>query len=332
MALTLKNLKKQLSQKQAPRLYFITGPELFFIRNSLNMIKTRYLSKASYDFNYEVFKAGETTIEKLQETAESLPVLSEKRVLVCEDAHRFKEADWKYIEPLLKDKADHCVVVFVSETPDKRKKIIKQISQHCSIISAQKAKDSELPAWIQWIGKQQGLNFSHSAVQLLKEHTGHDLMSVENEIKKIKKFSDDKTEISTEDILKIVPRTRPENIFALSRAIGKKNLSSALSCLARLLEDNQNAIGALALIIRHVRILARVKEGLKQGYTLQTISTKTGVPSFFIEDYKMEANNWTEEKIMSTLEALQATDKALKSSPISSHIWLENFIIKTCSV
>ena len=296
------------------------------------MIKSRYLSKEAYDFNYEVLRVGEMPIEKLQEAAESLPVFSEKRILVCEEAHRFKETDWKYIEPLLKEKADHCVVVFISEAPDKRKKIIKQLSQKCEVISAQKAKDSELPAWIQWMAEQQNLSFSHSAIQLLKEHAGHDLTSVENEIKKIKTFSGDKTKISVEDILHIVPRTRPENIFALSRAIGKKNLSSALSCLARLLEDNQNAIGALALIIRHIRILARVKEGLKKGYTLQTISAKTGVPHFFINDYKAEANNWTEEKIISTLETLQATDKALKSSPVSSHIWLENFIIKTCSI
>ena len=332
MALTLKNLEKQLSQKQVPRLYFIMGPELFFIKNSLNMIKTRSLSKESYDFNYEVFRAGEMSIEKLQETVESLPVFSDKRIIVCEEAHRFKETDWKYIEPLLKDKADHCIVVFVSEIPDKRKKIIKLLSQHCEIISAQKAKESELPTWIQWMAKQQDLNLSNSAMQLLKEHAGHDLMSLENEIKKIKNFSENKTEISAEDVLKIVPRTRPENIFALSRAIGNKNLSSALSCLARLLEDNQSAIGALALIIRHIRILARVKEGVKRGYTLQTISAKTGVPHFFITDYKAEANNWTEKKIISTLETLQATDKALKSSPLSSHIWLENFIIKTCSI
>ena len=173
-------------------------------------------------FNYEVFRVGETPIEKLQEAAESLPVFSENRILVCEETHRFKETDWKYIEPLLKEKATHCVVIFISEAPDKRKKIIKQLSQKCEVISAQKAKDSELPAWIQWMAEQQGLSFSNSAVQLLKEHTGHDLTSVENEIKKIKNFSGSKTKISVEDILHIVPRTRPENIFALSQAIGKK--------------------------------------------------------------------------------------------------------------
>ena len=332
MPFTLKNLKQQLSLAKAPRLYFITGPEVFLIKQSLEMIKSRYLNKETYDFNYEVFQAGKTPAEKLKEMAERLPVNAEKRVLICEEVHQFKEKDWQYIEPLLKEEADHLIAVFVSTAPDKRKKIIKKLLLHCESVSAQKVKDSQWPEWIEWMAKREGLKLQPLAVQLLQEQAGYDLLSLENEIKKLKNLSKDKHEISGEDILKIVPRTRPENIFALSTAIGQKNLSSALICLARLLEDNQNAVGALALILRHIRILARVKEGMKKGFTAQTLSAKTGVPSFFIKNYTQTAKHWTNEKIMSTLEALKATDKALKSSSLSSHVWLENFIIKTCSL
>ena len=32
-----------------------------------------------------------------------------------------------------------------------------------------------------------------------------------------------------------------------------------------MLESNQSEIGALALVARHIRILSRIREGLKQG-------------------------------------------------------------------
>jgi DNA polymerase-3 subunit delta len=37
------------------------------------------------------------------------------------------------------------------------------------------------------------------------------------------------------------------------------------------------------------------------------------------------------KKLESSFLILTETDKALKSSPMSAHIWLENLILKTCS-
>ena len=104
-----------------------------------------------------------------------------------------------------------------------------------------------------------------------------------------------------------------------------------MTCLANLLEYGQNEIGALALIARHVRILSTIKEGLRAGLAGARLSAKAGVPHFFLGDYVSQTKHWTDKKIARTMHALHETDRALKSSPISGHIWLENFIIKTCT-
>lgn len=331
VSLSLQNLKKKLSNKQISPLYFIIGPEVFLIKESLQGIKSCVLSPETADFNYEVFKANEGEIERMRVAIETLPVFSERRVIVCESAHKLKESDWKILLPVVKTPVKTCVLVFVSSAPDKRKKIIKELMSYCEVVSAQPPAEKEWIMWLKGMGKREGLSFSDSAIALIKEYACYDLMNLDTEIKKLKRFLGSKKHISEEDVLAVVPRVRPENVFALSEAIGQKDMPSALVCLARLLEDNQNEVGALALISRHIRILARVKEGLKKGNTEQTICNKTGVPYFFIQNYIRSANLWTENKIISALEALKATDKALKSSPVSAHIWLENFIIKTCS-
>ena len=331
MSLNLQNLEKQLSGNQVSPLYFIIGPEVFLIKESLRRIKFHVLSPESFDFNYETFHGSAGEIGRMYEAVETLPVFSQKRVVVCEEAHRLKEADWKILQPILKKPVDTCVLIFVSEMPDKRKKVIKELLSYCEVVSAQPPNEKEWFMWLQWMGEKEGLSFSDSAASLIKEYACYDLLNLETEVKKLKHFLTPKTHISEEDVLKVVPRIRPENVFALSKAIGKRDMSAALLCLARLLEDNHSEVGALSLISRHIRILVRIKEGIKKGHTEQTLCNKTGVPRFFIRNYIQEADLWTEKKIISALEILKATDKALKSSPVSAHIWLENFIVKTCS-
>jgi len=322
-------LMRDLGKEISP-LYFIMGPEVFLIRENLKAIRSRVISKEYIDFNYTVLRAD--AVEKLLEIVQTLPVFSERRLVICEEAHSLKEPDYNKLKPILENPIDTCVLVFVSEAPDKRKKVIKELMSLCKLIAANTPKESEWTTWLKWMGNKEGITFSNEASTLMRQYAGYELMHLEGEVKKIKHFLGSRKLVSEEDILQVVPRVRPENIFSLSKAIGQKKLPDALLYLAHLLEDNQNEVGALSLISRHVRILMRIKKGLKKGYTAQTLCKKTGVPSFFIRNYIEEAKLWTEKKLASTLEVLYMTDKAVKSSPVSSHIWLENCIIKVCSI
>jgi DNA polymerase-3 subunit delta len=55
-----------------------------------------------------------------------------------------------------------------------------------------------------------------------------------------------------------------------------------------------------------------------------------GVPGFFMRQYVDQSRHWRKEKLEETYSNLLETDRALKSSPVSSAIWLENFILKSC--
>jgi DNA polymerase III subunit delta len=102
-------------------------------------------------------------------------------------------------------------------------------------------------------------------------------------------------------------------------------------CLANLLDHGQNEVGVLALISRHIRILKTVSDGLGEGLSGQRLGAKAGVSTYFLRQYTEQARKWNDHKIDRAFRALLDTDRALKSSPVASHIWLENFIIQTCT-
>ena len=321
-----------LSKKQISPAYFINGPEVFLINESLKLLKAYILTPASIDLNYEIFSCQDTKVENIRSAVLTLPVFSERRLIICEKAHSLKESNWKILKPLIQRSIDSAVLVFVSEKADKRKKMTKALIQHCEEISAQTPKGAEWPYWIKWMGQKENLTFSPSAIPLMKEYAGSDLLHLETEIQKLKAFlGDGAKQVSDKDVLQVVARVQPENVFALSKAIGKRNVPSALISLSRLLEDNQNEVGVLALISWHIRVLSRVKEGVRKGYAESTLCNKTGLSTYVLSDYRQSANLWTEKKILSALELLKDTDKALKSSSLPSYVCLENFIIKACA-
>ena len=86
----------------------------------------------------------------------------------------------------------------------------------------------------------------------------------------------------------------------------------------------------LAMVHRHIRLLRQTKLGEQQGYYGRDLSSFAGVPHYFLKEYSSQASLWNERKIEKTYRLLSDTDRALKSSPISTHIWLENFVMQTC--
>ena len=130
----------------------------------------------------------------------------------------------------------------------------------------------------------------------------------------------------------VVSFSREENIFDFTKAIGQKDRAKALEQLVSLLDQGQNEIGIVQLLSRHMRMLLTVRYGMDQGIGGSKLASLSQVPSYFIESYCDQAKLWPVRKLEDALVVLQETDKALKSSPVSSHIWLENMVLKSCSL
>jgi DNA polymerase-3 subunit delta len=126
------------------------------------------------------------------------------------------------------------------------------------------------------------------------------------------------------------PGKRP--LPELAATIAEGDRLAALIQLAKLLEQGQSEIGIVSLVARHIRILLMIRQGFELNLSGQKLATFAQVPSYYLQDYVGQARLWSSKKLEMVLVILSETDKALKSSPLSSHIWLENLIFRTCSL
>ena len=331
MSHTIKDLKNQLQSSSPPSVYLLVGDEEYFQKESLKMLIQKWLpSKDEQDFNLNVFYATENSIHQIGESLETFPVFCEKRLVICHDAHLLKEKDWNVLLPMVKNIPSSSVLIFVGQELDRRKKSSKVLLNHSYRVHNMRPKSRDLPQWVRWMASSEGVKLSPLCIDLVTKLAGPSLMSIQNELKKINIL--DKDSITEEDVVQVVSRVRPENVFSFTEAIGRQDVGQSLSCLVHLLEDHENEVGLLVLVTRHIRILSQLQQGIKEGLKSSDLSVKAGVPVYFLKDYMNQVQLWDENKISKMTEILYATDKALKSSPVSSHIWLENMVLKACSL
>jgi DNA polymerase-3 subunit delta len=176
------------------------------------------------------------------------------------------------------------------------------------------------------------LKITNDAIHRLYRLVGNNLSELENQIFKIQDYIGAKQVIEVDDVNSVVSFSREESVFDFTKAIGQKDRVKALEQLVSLMDQGQSEAGIIALLARHMRVLLTVRAGMDQGIGGAKLASLAQIPSYFIESYCDQARVWSPRKIEEALIVLHETDKALKSSPLSSHIWLENMVLKSCSL
>lgn len=326
----LRKLQQRLETHSPSMLYVLAGDEPFLQEEALQLIKSKAVDAGTIDFNYDSFYAGDVKAVQVKDAVQMLPMMSPRRLVVYRNVDELKDKDWEDLFDLFDSPIDSTTFVLTCETLDKRKRYYKKLAEHAIWVDLKRPYDNQIPDWIDYLGFRKGLKVSREAAQLIKQFVGVNLTEINNELEKLKSYVGERNQVGVEDVLAIVSRARVDRIFDLTDAIGHADKAAALHSLANLLEHGQSEVGALAMIARHIRILSNLKEGQRDGLTGPKLCAKAGIPQFLLTQYLSQTKAWSDDKLTKTIGILHDTDRALKSSSIPSHVWLENFILKTC--
>ena len=309
---------------------YISSDDSFFIEQALDFIRNKKLDEAFRDFNHRIFYGHETDMNQILGIMKTLPVIAKNRLIIIREAHQLRDTDWQTLTPFLLKPIASTFLVFTGDKPDKRKKTLKEVMKCLTHFHFIKPYEKETLEWIRFLCKKHSLNIGKDIPDLLLQIVGSNLMDMENEILKLSQYAGKTRKILPPDVMMVTSRIKLQSIFDLTDAIGKKNQLRALLCLADLLESGQSEVRILAMIHRHIRLLRQIIIGKKKGFQNQKLANFAGISPFFFKEYLSQIQFWNEKKIEKTYQILCNTDRALKSSPISGPVWLENFILQTC--
>jgi len=255
-------------------------------------------------------------------------------------------------------------LIFTAEAVDKRKKIYKIISDmgivhYFGEVKKEYARKEILQKEAQKLLADCGKKMSPAAWIALGKKTGFDFRRSMSELEKLISFVGDKTLIDKDDVEEAVGRTKEDDIFALTNALGEKNQLAALDALKNLLDQGTHHLIILTMISREIRLLLQARvlvdsgklpkfsHSMEYGWfqsvlypafgELNTSSVKREGLIFSQHPYSVynamrNCVRFTSARLIVLLEELLNLERSLKTSGASSpRLLLENFLIKSCN-
>lgn len=342
--------------------YLLHGDDEFTSREHLKKLR----QSGSFDFNQNVFYGAETDLTTIIITLDTLPFLSEQRLVVVEGLPKKKRGESSASESaptaeeaapakggkgrkgkkaskpaaltragFEKALAEHIpaipestvLVVLLEEPAEASSALLKAAEKYGKVVQSTIPKGAALEKWIAKRAQSLGARIAPDAVTLLANFVGGNLRLLANELDKLATYSGKDGMITAETVRQLSAQVQEARIFDLTDAIAQRNRKQALNILHDLLSDGEPPLKLLTLITSQVRTLLLVKELAQKGMRGPQIASTVGMAPFVADKALRQVGNFTAPQLEGAYRQLLSTDAALKRSRMEPEMALDLLIV-----
>jgi len=352
--LTYKILNKQITNKNIASVYLFYGEEEYLIDYYIQKIKDTFIPKEIESLNFITLDGNNVDLETIYNACETLPFMSEKRIIVIKDLNIFSrqskkskkeryfdEDDRKKLEEYICCLSDDICVVFVEKgkRADKSRKIVKNINKIGGLVEFSKLKGNDLDNWIEKAFKEENKKISRANINYFIQSSAYfdrdnhkTLYNLRNEIIKLSNYIGSRKEVKKEDIDDIVAKSLERNIFRLLNSISERNIDSSLKIFNEMYLLNEPLQLILHMIIRQLRLMLMYKILSEKGYYENNISKKMKVKLYEFNKVKNYSRNFSTIQLEKSLNYCLEVDKCIKTSSINEKLIMEMLLINLCKL
>lgn len=305
-----------------------------------SMFWQKEFEKKFGDLNSQIFEGEELTAAKFSEAVDTLPFLSEKKLIIIRSAFQDTPTDeLKKISEKIPEIQDHCVVVFVErKKADLRTSLYKALKKHGQIMDFPIMDKPELATWISNEMQKKGARISQRNTGYLAETVGPNLWQMSHEIEKLT-LKAEGSEITEEDIDKLVSPNIETTIFKLTDHLAQKNRRQSIGTLKNLIDSGENLVQTFFMIARHFRILIEIKDCVEKNMNSGSIIKTIKEHPFVVNKGIGQCRNFDTGTLEKIYQKLLQIDIAMKTGKIKMstddqselRLAIEKFIIEFCS-
>jgi len=311
--LTYNQIIQDLQNKIYFPVYLLSGDEAFFIDSITNYMEEHILDAMEREFNQTILYGLDTDIGNLVSFAKSYPMSANYQVIVVKEAQHLKGlADLEaYVENPLKSTI--LVLAYKHKNIDKRLKIYKLIKKHGVVFSSKKLWDDKIPEWIQNYIIRQSYKIKASESALLAEYLGNDLSKIANELKKLTIGLKKGATITPDVIEEKIGISKEYNVFALTDALGEKDIYRANKIIQYFIGDEKNhSIHGLIPVIHSFFYKSLVYLQVKDKKNRQSVAAQLGVAPTMVYKYAKCSVNYPPMKLAAIIGYLKEADLRAK--------------------
>ncbi len=324
-----RQLNEDIKNGTFKRCYLIYGDEAYLrLQNRDKLVKA--LGGEGASMNFTKYEGDGINPAEVIDMAETMPFLSDKRVILIENSGFFKDGCSELTE-YLKAPSETTFFVFSEKEVDKRKDIFKAVSKIGMEMCCDTQDEDTLKRWIAGKISSEGKSISPRAAAFFLERVGTDMSNISTEIEKLICYCIDRDTITEEDINAVCANWLTSRIFAMTDAIASQDQKKAIDLYYDLLALKEPPAKILALITRQFNIMLQVKEMSENHKDRSLIASGAGIAPFLVGKYENWARGYTFEELRNALELCAANDEAVKTGKLDYIISVEMVIIGSTS-
>ena len=330
-------LFQELKTGTVRNVYFFYGQEALIRRSALEQLKKRTLMPGLEGLDCTVMH--NPGAQALIESCETLPMMSEYRLIIAEDMALLqsgKAKDEEQDSKMLLDYLDRvpkttCLVFFMNGAIDKRKKLAGALAKLPGAVAFEPLGDEDLWRWMNQTLRRSGKSMEQSACETLAFSSGRDLTLLQGELAKLAAYVQEREVITQADVEQVATKTPESTVFAMVDAISARRAQEAFSLLNILLHSGEQRIGILAMITRHYRQMLHLA-AMREGRVAQPQMLKTlGVPPFVLTKLTRQISSRSFESLRRDVEMCVEADYDIKRGAVREDAALDRLMLNLLS-
>lgn len=325
-------IKEDLANKNFKNMYLIYGEEAY-LRNYYRTSLRYALTEPDDNLNYSYFEGAGINLEEVVDILDTLPFMSEKRVVICENTGWLSKSDeggganLKMLITALDNLSEDVVFILCEEKVDKRSALYKKIStKGLAEEFARQTEESLIRYVINLAGAEQKKIAPNAAAYLVTE-TGNDMILLGLEVAKLVAYCLDRAEITIKDIDTVCTHQITGKIFDMIAAISARRQKEALRLYYDLLNLRESPYAILALVVRQYNNMLLVRDGMDRNMSVMAIADKSGLKDWLVRRLQGLVAKMNLSEIKDCLEQCVKADEDIKSGNLKDTISIELLII-----
>jgi DNA polymerase-3 subunit delta len=255
----------------------------------------------------------------------------EGRLVIVEEAERWKAADVKEIAVYLAAPAPATVLAFVAEELKSDAPLVKAVAKAGEVLTYEVPK-RRLPEWVAEQFGRYSAKADADACRALVEIVGDDLDELQTEIDKLSTWAAG-DQVTMRDVEQMAAGRAETAIFSLTDAWGRRDVGAVLASAEAIMERSTRPRSAelmrmIASMVNHVGRVRRCQRLADQGIRPRDAAGQLKMHPFAAEKAFAQAANFSAEELGYAIVRLAELDAAAKGgSRLPADLELERALI-----
>lgn len=334
MAITLKELKKDLANQNSAPVYLIQGVDQYLLDQTRSLF-TDLIPEEDRTMNFAQFDMRETNLAVALDDARAVPFFGDKRVVIIDNAYfltgettrgKIEHIPEELMNYLQQPEPQTILVIFAPyEKLDGRKKVTKLLKERAGYLAFGELKEHDVHQLVQDRVNEAGYTIAPAAEQMLFQRTNLSLTQIMMELEKLLLFTYDTKQITVHDVDVAVTNTLSQNIFDLIEALLNQKLRQAVELYHELILDGEEPLRLHGAMIGQFRLLLQVKS---MTLSEQGMASTLKVHPFRVKLAKQTVRKYSYEALSQAFLGLVKMEEQLKSTSRDPELLFELFVLR----